>query len=193
MIKQLKIYSLLFCSLFLIMTGCATTSKQGAQHPTTQKTRTKANQNINRVSNRRDQVPFNRVNYPQQPTHYNRMGTTTHTTATNYRLADHVAKRVTHLKEVKNATAVINGNKAYVAVALRGHHGNEKMTKSLEHKISKQARKVDPRLRHVYVSTNPDFVGHLNTYARQVRNGHPIHGLTKNLSEMLYRTFPTAR
>lgn len=170
--KVLRTYTLLLFSLMITLTGCMGTSKEmGHKQPAP-----KAKSNINKVTYHHD----NRTNRVTK-------------TGTNYRLADHVAKKVKHLKEVNTVSALVSGNKAYVAVTLRGHHANTKMTKKIEHTISKQAKKADPHLRHVYVSTNPDFVGHMNQYMHQVRNGHPIQGFTKNFSDMVHRTFPTAK
>lgn len=181
----MKICTLLFFSLVIMLTGCATSSKQSGQKSMSHKAKT----NMNKV-NYHGRTPINRVNYPQKTTHQTTPINQHPKSGVNFRLADHVAKRVSHLKGVHSASAVIHGNKAYIAVSLRDH---AKLTKKMERRISKQAKRYDHRLKHVYVSTDSRFAKHLKHYSHQVRSGHPVQGMTKNLHEMVRRTYPTAR
>jgi YhcN/YlaJ family sporulation lipoprotein len=162
--------------------GCAI-SKQGAPNPN------QPGYRVTKVSNeslRNRQVRNGTSNI-------NRVNTNQGTLARNVRVADDVAGEVHRLKEVNTAAAIVMGQNAYVAVTLKPKWGDGKMTQILKDKIAKRAKAVEPSLRNVYVSTNPDFVKQLTNYAHDIRTGHPISGLIKNLGDLIRRTFPEAK
>ncbi len=107
----------------------------------------------------------------------------------NYSLAKQEADRVADLKEVKSAYVLTTDQNAYVAASLEGNM-NGKVTKDLEKKISDQVKKQNGSINHVYVSTNPEFVGSMKDYANKAENGKPIEGFGEEIANMVKRVFP---
>lgn len=113
--------------------------------------------------------------------------------ARGVRASQEVAQEVANLPEINTAAAIVMNRNAYVAVTLKAKRGDGKVTEQLKDKVSKHAKAVDPTLRNVYVSANPDFVKQINNYANDLQNGRPVSGFIKNLNDMLRRTFPEAK
>ncbi|SFJ07827.1 YhcN/YlaJ family sporulation lipoprotein [Thermoflavimicrobium dichotomicum] len=140
-----------------------------------------------------------RVDYPTKeiPSKYvNDTRTRTSPTPTRsyqVRAADRIVHAVTGLREIRSASAVIMGNRAYVAVALNQRVGNAKLTDNLKKKIADRARDVEPGIKRVYVSANPDFAKQLDQYADEIRAGRPVQGLINRLTDLVNRTFPEAK
>jgi YhcN/YlaJ family sporulation lipoprotein len=107
-----------------------------------------------------------------------------------YQIADHAANQIATFPEVSQANVLVTNRNAYVAVVL---HHNQEYTPDLENRITAQVRSQDPAIDNVYISANPDFVGRVNTYVNDVRNGRPVSGLVTELSDTIYRLFPKAR
>ena len=171
---------LLSLCLVLALSACATSQQQGADRDT-------LDDDITRITNRAND------NNRAQNNHTRPDDTDDNNLARGVRVSDEVAKEVAGLPEVNTAAAIVMGNNAYVAVALEGNRGDGKVTDKLKEKITKHARAVDPTLRDVYVSANPDFVKQMNNYANDLRNGRPVSGFIKNLNDMIQRTFPEAK
>ncbi|MBY8912697.1 YhcN/YlaJ family sporulation lipoprotein [Bacillus sp. YC2] len=107
----------------------------------------------------------------------------------NLRVADKAADKVTDLKEVKNATVIISGKSAYVAVMLtNGQKGA--INNHLKQKITNKVKSADKHVSTVYVSANPDFVERMQGYGKRIRNGHPVSGLFDEFGQMVQRVFP---
>lgn len=56
--------------------------------------------------------------------------------------------------------------------------------------IARKVQKMNPNVRNVFVSANPDFVDRLNGYAEQFRNGHPLRGMILEFNTAVERLFP---
>ncbi|MGE7623008.1 YhcN/YlaJ family sporulation lipoprotein [Viridibacillus sp. NPDC096237] len=105
------------------------------------------------------------------------------------KLANDVAEKITEMKEVDTATAIVFDKNAYVAVMLKeGTKGN----KEIEKKIADLAKEIDTNLKNVYVSLNPDVVKQMNDYRDKINANEPIEGIFKEFSDMVKRVFPTA-
>lgn len=121
------------------------------------------------------------VNYRNTPTDHNNNR--------NLRVADKAADKVTDLKEVKNATVIVAGNSAFVAVVLtNGQKGAS--VNHLKQKITDKVKSADKHVRTVYVSANPDFVERMQGYVKRIKNGHPVSGLFDEFGQMVQRVFP---
>lgn len=165
--------------LFFVLSACATSQEQGVDRDTLR-------DDVTRIANRN--------NMNERAQNFTRMNDTDdNNLARGVRVSDEVAGEVAGLPEVKSAAAIVMGKTAYVAVVLDKKRGDGKVTDRLKEKITKHARAVDPTLRDVYVSANPDFVKQMNNYANDLRNGRPVSGLIKNLNDIIKRTFPEAK
>jgi YhcN/YlaJ family sporulation lipoprotein len=70
-----------------------------------------------------------------------------------------------------------------------GHH---MLTNQIKDDIAKEVRRLKPGVEHVYVSANPDFVGRMNAYMKDVKLGHPIQGFIAEFNAMAERIFPAS-
>lgn len=114
-------------------------------------------------------------------------------TGRTVRLADHIAKEVARMREVRSASALVMGRSAYLAVVLENGWGDGEISQRLNRLISARVRKADPAIRRVYVSQNPNFVKQMNNYAQDLRQGRPVRGFIDQFSDIIRRTFPEAR
>ncbi|UKS28255.1 YhcN/YlaJ family sporulation lipoprotein [Paenibacillus sp. HWE-109] len=105
-------------------------------------------------------------------------------------IADQAVTNIMKLNQIQQANVLVTNRNAYVAAML--HHGVE-LSRNLEDQIAAQVKAVDPAIQNVYVSTNPDFFGRINTYVQDVRQGKPVAGFFDEFSETIKRVFPSAR
>lgn len=180
--KIVSYCTLLLLTAFVSVTGCAPSNKMGTPNNQKSNLRKTTYQDGASIKNTQN-VPNARNKQMNQPNSTNQ----------DFRLADHIVKKVTKIKEVKTASAVVNGNKAYVAVTLKGKNENAKLNKAVEKEIMGQVKSADSHVKHVYVSAHPDFVQRINHYTNQVRTGHPFKHLTNDLYKTIQYIFPHAR
>jgi YhcN/YlaJ family sporulation lipoprotein len=69
---------------------------------------------------------------------------------------------------------------------------HQSVTDAVKKEIANRARAVDPAIRQVYVSANPDFVKQMQEYGTDIRAGRPVSGLLNKLTDLVRRTFPHA-
>ncbi|AOC90368.1 YhcN/YlaJ family sporulation lipoprotein [Bacillus sp. L381] len=176
MIKKQAVISALLLPM-LITAGCSM-GNQGEGKRNHDRT-----QNVNYRNTPNDGATnMNTVNRHNQ-------NTTDHNNNRNLRVADKAADKVTDLKEVKNATVIVAGNSAYVAVVLtNGQKGA--IANHLKQKITDKVKSADKHVRTVYVSANPDFVERMQGYGKRIKNGHPVSGLFDEFGQMVQRVFP---
>lgn len=108
-------------------------------------------------------------------------------------IADEAAEQIVAIPGIRQANVLVTENNAFVAAVWDENHQNNKMTREIEDRIAQRVRSVDPDIENVYVSTNPDFVDRVNTYADDIRQGRPVAGFAEQFNEMIQRLFPNAR
>ncbi|MFF2483984.1 YhcN/YlaJ family sporulation lipoprotein [Paenibacillus sp. NPDC058071] len=67
---------------------------------------------------------------------------------------------------------------------------DSQLTEAIKKDIANEVKRMYPRVKNVYVSANPDFVGRMEGYMNDVRNGHPIQGFIAEFNAMAERIFP---
>lgn len=108
----------------------------------------------------------------------------------NLSFSDEAADQIATMDEVDNATVVILGNNAYVAVGLtEGTNESE----DLKNRITDEVKNVDANIDQVYVSANPDFLKEINDYRNQYNNGQPVEGFFDQVTDAVQRVFPDAK
>ncbi|TSB48529.1 YhcN/YlaJ family sporulation lipoprotein [Alkalicoccobacillus porphyridii] len=104
---------------------------------------------------------------------------------------DEVKQKVDEIDGVRTSHVVVVGNDAYVAVMLDNDNNNqEEIPKDLKEKVSDKVKEEDPSISAVYVSSNPDFLGHMQNYSDRLQQGEPFTGLYDEFAEMTKRVFP---
>ncbi|ABS23072.1 YhcN/YlaJ family sporulation lipoprotein [Bacillus cytotoxicus] len=111
---------------------------------------------------------------------------------TRLHIANKAADRIVELKEIDTANVIVTNRNAYVAVVLRNHVKGE-LTRELEKRVADQVRAIDPNIRYVFVSSNPDFVNRMRDYAAKIDQGKPVRGLIEEFNETVRRVFPNSR
>ncbi|HEY0826864.1 MAG TPA: YhcN/YlaJ family sporulation lipoprotein [Bacilli bacterium] len=106
-------------------------------------------------------------------------------------VADQAAVKIVSLNGVQQANVLVTQRNAFVAAVL--DDDQDQLSGKIENQIAKQVRATDPKIRNVYVSTNPDFVKRVNRYVDEVQQGRPVAGFVEEFNEMVQRIFPNAR
>ncbi|MFJ8527776.1 YhcN/YlaJ family sporulation lipoprotein [Bacillus sp. NPDC094106] len=171
-LKTLSIISLATISLF----GCAGNQKNKALD--------------NRPNNNVQNVTYEENNTNTQRVRTNPSDVTNN--ETKLHIANEAADRIVELEEIDKANVIVTNRNAYVAVVLRENVKGE-VTKQLEKKVADQVRATDPNIRHVFVSSNPDFVNRMRDYTVKINQGKPVTGLFEEFTETVRRVFPNAR
>ncbi|MEC0109327.1 YhcN/YlaJ family sporulation lipoprotein [Paenibacillus taichungensis] len=68
---------------------------------------------------------------------------------------------------------------------------DDNTSEEIKSKISAKIKQFAPHVENVYVSANPDFVQHVESYATDIRNGKPVSGMINTFQSMVERIFPT--
>jgi len=108
----------------------------------------------------------------------------------DFSFSDEAADKVAAMDGVDNATVVMMGNSAYVAVGLK-EGTNE--SDDLKTRISDEVKNVNADIDKVYVSANPDFLKEINDYRTKYNNGQPVEGLFEEIGDSIKRVFPDSK
>lgn len=116
------------------------------------------------------------------------------------------AELISDMQEIEAASVLLTNRNAYVAViveneltdqlSMRGNRAgtdrvdDKEVSEELKQQIAQQVQSVEPNVQNVYVSANPDFVGQINNYMTDLREGRPLTGLMDELNDMVGRMFP---
>jgi YhcN/YlaJ family sporulation lipoprotein len=153
------------------------------------------------------------------PNNYNAKGTDSGTMLLNrdskMQVSQQIADRIAALDDVDSASVLLAGRNAYVAVVMpsgqgkgtgaganmgKGNAGNTGGSQALstfdapqqiKERIASQVRAINPNIRRVYVSANPDFVSRMNGFAQDVMSGRPVSGFLDEFNTLVQRIFPT--
>ena len=103
--------------------------------------------------------------------------------------AENIARKVANLNDVNSATVVISGDTAIVGIDMKNNlEGN--ITDDLKGKVRKIVKDTDDKIDNVSVTADPDLYQRLSNMARDIRNGKPISGFSKEIQEILRRITP---
>ncbi|RUS44629.1 YhcN/YlaJ family sporulation lipoprotein [Cohnella sp. AR92] len=71
-------------------------------------------------------------------------------------------------------------------------YASGELSDALKNQVADIVKGMSPHVQNVFVSANPDLYGRLETYANDVRAGHPIRGFAAEFSTLIERIFPQA-
>jgi len=126
-----------------------------------------------------------------------------HTTQTRVEMSQSIADALTAMDEVRTANVLVTENNAYVAVTLQSGSGVTNATandntstvrdisEDIKGKVADKVKAMNTNIHNVYVSASPDFVERMNALGQDIRNGHPVAGVVKELFNIVDRIFPT--
>ncbi len=173
-------------------------SISGCQTKTTKKpnlqTKTRIGNKIAPTTPKRTQ---NRIN--QNLRNYNRVNNTkinqnfTQNDLTNKNISnrsENIARKIANLSEVNSATVILNRNTALVGVDIK-RNLEGRLTDNLKRKIEKIVKDTDKNIVNVGISADADVYKRISNMARDIRNGKPITGFTKEFEEIFRRITPS--
>jgi YhcN/YlaJ family sporulation lipoprotein len=135
-------------------------------------------------------------------------------------MSEEIAQALTGMNSIKSSYVMLTDDNAYVAVSLdesppqgkmasrsnnayKGREGvemskrlhsmatgSDMLTEQVKADVADEVRRFRPRIKHVYVSANPDFVGRMSAYMGDVAAGHPIQGFMAEFNALVERVFP---
>ncbi|ALS28170.1 sporulation lipoprotein YhcN/YlaJ [Paenibacillus sp. 32O-W] len=181
-----RIASALMIASLLLVAGCTTNRPNGQNPVNPNNTGNRAVQPLSRDNAGTDGYRANRDAGDD-----NRWNNGPNDAEERIEIADKAAENITKIKGVHTANVLVTRRNAYVAAALDPNQ--KKLTREIEDQIADKVRAVDPDIRNVYVSTNPQFVDRVNNYVKDVQQGHPVAGFVAEFNEIVQRLFPNPR
>ncbi|MCC2683763.1 MAG: YhcN/YlaJ family sporulation lipoprotein [Paenibacillaceae bacterium] len=142
-------------------------------------------------------------------------GTMLLTRDSKMQVSQQIADRIAALDDVDSASVLLAGRNAYVAVVMPSGQGKGvgagtntsganagttgesqalstfEAPQQIKERIASQVRAINPNIRRVYISANPDFVARMNGFAQDVMSGRPISGFVDEFNTLVQRIFPT--
>lgn len=122
----------------------------------------------------------------------------THSSSLHYNtrmeMDQRTARAIADLDGVDSAWVLLTEKNAYVAVNLDNTlhiRAKEDMDDQLKDRIADKVKDMNPKIRNVFISANPDFVERLRGYGEKVDNGEPIRGLILEFNRTVERLFPS--
>ncbi|HHT66032.1 MAG: YhcN/YlaJ family sporulation lipoprotein [Caldicoprobacterales bacterium] len=122
----------------------------------------------------------------------NRVGGGTNTTPMGSNMqnrAERIADAAAKQKEVQSAACIITGNTAMVGLQFNDQYKG-RLTDSIKKQVEKKVKDADNRISRVVVTADPDLVSRIEEIFKEIGNGRPISGFTKELNEMINRINP---
>ncbi|MFC9711790.1 YhcN/YlaJ family sporulation lipoprotein [Paenibacillus sp. NPDC056933] len=90
-----------------------------------------------------------------------------------------------------NARSMSDGHYGMKSEKARVDSTDDNTPAEIKSKISAKIKQYAPHVENVYVSSNPEFVQHVESYSTDIRNGKPIRGMIGSFQSMVERIFPT--
>jgi YhcN/YlaJ family sporulation lipoprotein len=103
--------------------------------------------------------------------------------------AERIADAAAEQKEIESAACVITGNTAMVGVQFNEQYKG-KLTDAIKSQVENKVKDADNRITRVVVTADPDLVSRIEDIFKDIGNGKPISGFTKELNEMINRINP---
>ncbi|MGE5676629.1 MAG: YhcN/YlaJ family sporulation lipoprotein [Pseudomonadota bacterium] len=106
--------------------------------------------------------------------------------------ADNIKRAVEQMTGVNNASVVVSGNTAYVALNTNAStsgqnitYGNVTGTTAIKQACAQRVRSANPQIRTVYVSTDANFAARLRAVENGVRAGSPVSSFFNELGDLV--------
>ncbi|KXG76173.1 YhcN/YlaJ family sporulation lipoprotein [Thermotalea metallivorans] len=107
----------------------------------------------------------------------------------NRAMETRILREVERIEGVRNAAVLVNNNTAYIGVDL-GTNVPDTRVDAIRKEVVQRVTSLEPSLGPIYVSANPDVVGRLRAYGRDIRAGRPISGFIDQIEELFRRPVP---
>ena len=103
--------------------------------------------------------------------------------------AEEIANKVSDLREIESATCLITGNTAMVGVQFNQQYKGD-LTDQIKKKVDRTVKDQDDRISRVIVTADPDIVARIEDIFKQIGEGRPLSGFTKEINELINRIQP---
>lgn len=107
-------------------------------------------------------------------------------------ISNKVSSAAMKVRGVNTAYTAIAGSMAYIGVDQKA--GTEKgETDRIKREVSDEAKKAEPRLTDIYVSSDADTVTRIRKVAEGIAAGQPVSAFDSELAEIVKRMSPTSK
>lgn len=110
-------------------------------------------------------------------------------TTAEQRMASRIAADVSKVNGVEKATVVVSGRTAFIGLTLRPNVEKSR-TERIKSEVASRAKKVEPTLTRVNVTSDPNLVARIKRIADSVKSGKPVSGFASELAEIARRITP---
>lgn len=105
-------------------------------------------------------------------------------------MATNISNQLVNQGYAKHVFTFVVGDNAYVAVD-QGNQQDGKMGTTNKKHIEDAVKRIDNRVKNVYVSANPNTYARFQGYANQLNAGQPVAGIWNEFRAGIARMFPT--
>ena len=144
----------------------------------------------NEIKTKGSMEEFNRSNPYNIPEQVDRTDNDSLESEYNTERANHIAKVITNLPEVKKSTVIITGNTALVGVVLASNIAEEEVDETKK-TIEEKTFSADASLKNVSITASPEIVKRITNISEDLSQGKPITGLAEELGSIIRRITPT--
>ncbi|MGI6488260.1 MAG: hypothetical protein GX964_09600 [Syntrophomonadaceae bacterium] len=102
-------------------------------------------------------------------------------------LADALSKEAVKTQGVDNATIILQGAgkriNALVGLTLTGEPGQVR-TQAIEDEVERRLQETDPRVKNVYITSDPELVQRIKAVARAIADGQSVGELQGDINDI---------
>ncbi|TDY43456.1 YhcN/YlaJ family sporulation lipoprotein [Alicyclobacillus sacchari] len=113
-----------------------------------------------------------------------------HANAVHMQIAQKISDDLVRSGYAKQAVTFVAGDTAYVALQ-QAHPATTNEGLKDKQAISHRVRRMNPQIRTVYVSANPDVYTRFQSFAKDLAAGRPVQAVWNNFQTSISRMFPT--
>ncbi|MGI5851228.1 MAG: YhcN/YlaJ family sporulation lipoprotein [Caldicoprobacterales bacterium] len=103
--------------------------------------------------------------------------------------AKDIARDIAKEKNIESASCVVTGDTALVGLQFEEQYKG-KVTDAIKKSVEKRVKKIEPSIKNVAVTADPDLLSRIKTMAKDIEGGKPLSGFTKEIDEIIRRINP---
>jgi YhcN/YlaJ family sporulation lipoprotein len=103
--------------------------------------------------------------------------------------AREIARDIAKEKNIESASCVVTGDTALVGLQFEEQYKG-KVTDAIKRSVEKRVKKIEPSIKKVAVTADPDLLSRIKTMAKDIEDGKPLSGFTKEIEEIIRRINP---
>lgn len=101
-----------------------------------------------------------------------------------------IANEVAKDKNIRKASCVITGNTALIGVEFEKQYKG-KVTDAIKKSVDRRVKKLEPSIKKVSVTADPDILSRIRSIASDTEKGKPLTGFADEIEEIIRRINPS--